>query len=358
MRADGNPIPGLCLGDRIGPCQTTYTGTGLACGGLGRHHLPAAPLEWLESAGMRRLSGKQEQMQTWLAAKQWDWTQLLWEELASALGGPVNGGCFRQLAQQVPWNLARRYNYSQVGLEALLFGSCGMLTGRILDDYQSELQGHWQFQQCKHSLQPRPIPFKFHRMHPAGFPTPRIAQLASLVLHYRPILQLLEPDEMRRFLLAADETDSPYWTLRHDFGNFTHSKPTGLGTDARARIIANVLVPMSMAYFVAHQLKPPDKLGELLRALPAEQNKVTRKFSALGLVPKNALQSQGMIDIYRGFCSQYHCLQCPIGQSILGGPLGSDGMGRPLGDELLPLVCPDGHAIRELGTPSKLLETG
>ncbi len=319
LRIDGSEIPGLHLGDRIGPPKALHSGAALACAGLGAQHLPEDPVAWLETAGLQRLEDKTTVFEGFLVKNNYDWAQLLWEELAAALGGPVNAACFRQLARLAPWGLVRRYTYSLPTLEALLFGVGGMLEGRGLDDYQSGLMANWQFLKGKHNLYLRAIPFKYHRMHPAGFPTVRIAQMAAIAFQFRPILELLDPDGLQRFLWGDTAYCSEYWSQRYEFGNVCTTRKSDLGADAKQRIAVNVLAPLAISYASAHYSRCSEhSMSDLLRNLAAEHNKVTRKFAPLSLRPMNSLQSQGMIGIYRGYCSHHRCLDCPIGSKVLG----------------------------------------
>jgi Protein of unknown function (DUF2851) len=321
MRLDGSEIPELYLGDRIATSTGTIRGPQLPCMGLGHLHLPDHPAQWLEDAGQNRLQEKARKMQQALVENHYDWSQLLWEELAAALGGPINGPNFRELARQVPWSLARRYCYSSETLESLLFGSCGMLDVRMLDPYQAKLQEQWHFFQSKHGLLPRPIPLKFHRMHPAGFPTVRIAQLASLACSYRPIIQLLELAEIRRLLQGDNSPTSEYWAYRYEFGHTLNMRRSELGAEAKNRIVVNVLAPLAQLYAHTHAQCPQDQLlTDLLRDMPAENNKITRKFQAIGLTPSNALQSQGILGIHGGLCSAHRCLECPVGAGVMRHP--------------------------------------
>ncbi len=320
VRSDGTEIPGLFLGDRIGTATELRGRSSLACSGIGRLHLPADPMSWLEQAGTARLMEKSQSLQRLLVQNKHDWSQLLWEELAVALGGPVNGTCFRQLAQQIPWSLVRKYNYSTMAVEALLFGSCGALECRPLDAYHASLIEQWQFFQSKHCLKARPIPFKFHRMHPAGFPTVRIAQLASLLWQYRPIFQLLEIGEAKRFLRSEQKTESEYWTHRYEFGNLIQPRRFEMGSEVKERIVLNVLAPLAILYSHAHSRDgTAEAYLELLGGLAPEDNKVTRKFEPIGLIAGNALQTQGLIGIYRGLCSARKCLSCPVGSQAMPG---------------------------------------
>ena len=56
---------------------------------------------------------------------------------------------------------------------------------------------------------------------------------------------------------------------------------------------------------------------ELLKSLPTESNYITRKWSAIGIVQKNAFDSQAHLEIYKQFCMRKRCLNCSIGIKLL-----------------------------------------
>jgi hypothetical protein len=354
LRADGTQIPDLCLGDRIAVAPAPKLASTLPCSALAQANLPPYPHQWLESAGFSRLLGKAEAIRPRLEATCYNWSQVLWEEVAATLGGPVNGLQMRQLAQQAPWSLIQKRIPSATDMEAILFGSAGLLSGKSLDDYHMQLQATWEFLQQKHRLEVRQVLFKFHRMHPMGFPTVRMAQLARLATDFQPFSQLMEVEGMRR-LLWSGVSRSDYWSCRHRFGMAPCKLRHELGQDMRQRLIVNVLAPMALLLgniwgrdsfpssnavaeglsdslegpvFPVRECQDPGKgnellegdgLFDLLRALPPEGNKITRQFSPLGLKPRNALEAQGLIGIHKTQCTNFRCLDCEIGKRAMGG---------------------------------------
>lgn len=352
MRADGTPIPDLCLGDRIEVAPAPKLASILPCSALASANLPPAPHQWLESAGFSRLWGKAKAIRPRLEATCYNWSQVLWEETAATLGGPVNGLQMRQLAMQAPWSLVQKRIAFPADIEAILFGISGLLSGKPLDTYHQQLQSIWDFLRQKHHLEVRPILFKFHRMHPMGFPTVRMAQLARLATDFQPFSQLMEVDGMRR-LLGSGISSSDYWSCRHRFGMSPGTLRHELGQDVRQRLIVNVLAPMALMsgnVWGKHSVPPGNAVSEgfsdssegpvsafrecrdsgrenegvednglfdLLRALPPEGNKITRQFSPLGLKPRNALQAQGLIGIHKTQCTNFRCLDCEIGKRAM-----------------------------------------
>ncbi|HEX2900079.1 MAG TPA: DUF2851 family protein, partial [Bacteroidia bacterium] len=244
--------------------------------------------------------------------------------------------------------------FSQSSLEALLFGVCGMLEGPPLDAYQGQLKADWEYLRCKHRLAVQPIPFKFHRMHPGGFPTLRVAQLAMIAVAFRPLCQLLQVGEIRRFY-EDDWNNAGYWACRYEFGNTLHGRRSELGKDTRMRLVLNALAPLvlladggswggvmvgdgagstgkvwpdpgtgSGSDGLSHLPgKPVGDLLEFLRWLPPEANKITRQFLPLALKPGNALEAQGLIGIFKTRCNAFRCLECEIGRSAMGSGEGA-----------------------------------
>jgi len=57
---------------------------------------------------------------------------------------------------------------------------------------------------------------------------------------------------------------------------------------------------------------------DMLRALPASQDRVVRRFQDLGTDPESAYDAQGLHELYKNYCSVGGCLDCQIGQHLLG----------------------------------------
>jgi hypothetical protein len=64
-------------------------------------------------------------------------------------------------------------------------------------------------------------------------------------------------------------------------------------------------------------LQLTQKAKDLLKLIPEESNHLTRKWKQLGVLPKNAFDSQALLEIYEQFCSRKACLNCAVGKKIL-----------------------------------------
>jgi hypothetical protein len=58
---------------------------------------------------------------------------------------------------------------------------------------------------------------------------------------------------------------------------------------------------------------------ELYEQFPAATDAVVRRFERHGTKPANALEAQGIHQLYRTRCRPGHCLSCSVGQQVLRG---------------------------------------
>jgi hypothetical protein len=61
-----------------------------------------------------------------------------------------------------------------------------------------------------------------------------------------------------------------------------------------------------------------EKAFRLLLLIPKESNHLTRKWEDIGVQPKNAFDSQALLEIYKQFCKRKACLNCEVGKKIIG----------------------------------------
>ena len=91
-----------------------------------------------------------------------------------------------------------------------------------------------------------------------------------------------------------------------------------MGRTRRRALITNAVLPLLLLYAEQEAALPArSAVFDLLQHLPAERDRVMRRFAALGSRPKNALMAQGYHALYRSFCTQGRCLSCAIGEHIL-----------------------------------------
>ena len=278
-------------------------------------------LSMLDKALMQRLENKANQVNEVLKLNQGDWDETFYHLLAKNFGFKVNADPFYQLAKSLPYKIIQKQN-SLLQVEALLFGQAGMLETKTKDEYITSIFQEYKLLAQKYSLlesRLNPSQWRFLRLRPANFPTVRIAQFASLLYSSKNIFsQLVSANSFSSIekLLSVDQ--SVYWNNHYRFGKKAKGEVPDLGESSIQNIIINTVAPLLVAYgkYKDEQLFI-DRALELLQQLPAEQNKITRTWSALGLNVKTAFDSQSLIELYNNFCQKRQCLNCSVGISIL-----------------------------------------
>ncbi len=252
-----------------------------------------------------------------------DWETVAFICLARALGMKINSDCFEALALSLPGHYLLKHQHRPDQIEALVFGMAGFLDTSPIDDYQRKLAKEFAFLKHKYNLEPRLVrhEWKYARLRPANFPTVRLAQLSAIMTNTGNLMSFLihaeRFDEVR--LLLTSEV-SEYWQYHFDFGKASKKK-LQLGEIATSGTIINAVVPLLVGYGDlngAPGLK--EKALSWLENLPAENNKITRRWDNLNIIASSAFESQGQIQLFNAYCLTRKCLQCEIGSTIVSRP--------------------------------------
>ena len=83
-------------------------------------------------------------------------------------------------------------------------------------------------------------------------------------------------------------------------------------------ILINTVAPLLYAYGIyIGEDKYIDRAQWIWESLRPEQNSIVRRFAAIGIEAKSALDSQAVIQLYNEYCQQKKCLYCRIGHKLL-----------------------------------------
>lgn len=314
-RKDQTIIPELNLGKRIdhqvlANIQALRHNLGdTACKPWLSSSSTSLPADMPAELGRERIHRKATLMHERMKDLTGDWEQVVWEEIAATMGGPVNGGSFRLLARALPWKIVRKYlavadefhscnsapgnkpynrglmaaekaapygkayfenlqssrslstitepneaeAFDRLSLEALFFGMAGML-GDIpqqREPWPLRLRLEWAYLSQKHQLHPIQVPFLFHRMRPGAFPTIRLSQLVALLHHFPDLVDLLNPYHWPSFRRSNIEAGR-YWKNHLRFGERRRSRPRRMGQNFKDLIVVNTLAPLSLLYTQFH----------------------------------------------------------------------------------------------------------
>lgn len=322
---NGQPIPTLELKDRI-PAgilgrykQLAHTISDIPC----ERFLPQLDdlriSQWLERLSVQRLERKSKQI-----LKLWDQfdrngEQTLFYLWCKYMGGKVNAEAYAELARRVDVKFLWKKKPFLQQLEAYLLGLSGLLPEKAREVYPSLLHREFQYLSQAHNLRPmKGVEWRFFRMRPSNFPTVRLAQLA-MIYHkmgrWLPWLQEASFEELKEALCV---TPSAYWSSHYTFDKFSEDALTRVGEAQFRKLLINVVVPFRLAWSQLHpQNHPQDDPLELLSQLPPENNKIIRIWRDKGMNPRNALESQALIELKTEGCDRRRCMSCAFGNYFL-----------------------------------------
>ncbi len=272
---------------------------------------------------LQRLERKAAEVKALFMQTNQDWEETTYRLLARNFGFKINAEPMAQLARAVPLKAMLKHRDTLLQVEAMLFGTAGLLDDAdTIDDYLEQLRREYRFLAAKYTLTAQQVSahsWKWGRLRPANFPTLRLAQFAQLIATAGSLFsQLVETDDALLLGKALQVTPSAYWQTHYRFGKSTDRGAPALGQTAAENIIINTVVPLLAAY--AHHREQPayiDRAIALLEQLPAEQNRITDAWSDLGLSVRTAFDSQASIELFNEYCTPKKCLNCQIGLALV-----------------------------------------
>ena len=157
------------------------------------------------------------------------------------------------------------------------------------------------------------------RVRPGSFPEIRIAQLAALLQKSGRLFSTFLQKENYDQMIAHFVTEtSEYWQTHYSFNKVSGRSSKILGKSSLDILIINTVVPILFTYGRKTLQERYCNLAEdLLESIGAENNSIIREFSRAGIVPKNAMDSQALIQLKKEYCDKRKCLYCRIGHKLL-----------------------------------------
>lgn len=269
----------------------------------------------------QRLERKGEELISYLKGDVQDRKKALLIALFQSFGGRVNKLPMIELAQVVPIEIIAREKWDIARIESLIFGCAGLLNIDSVDDYLEQRIQHWRVIKTKYNLsEMNPVSWKFSGMRPYSFPTFRLAQLCALLFHWDMVFNNTIKgrsivDEMKA---AVNKPVSKYWENHFRFNNPSKKHNSKISKNSLNLILINGLAPyLIYLQHLEHDFEYADIALSVLESINPEKNNITKKWTNLGIVPKNAAESQGLIELKNEFCNFKKCLSCKVGYEIL-----------------------------------------
>jgi len=281
-----------------------------------------AKLSMLEKVLMERLERKADEVRELYKQNGNSWEETLYQLLARNFGFKINAEPFFQLAKLVPLKIVQKQADKLEQIEALLFGQAGFLEGTKGDEYFIRLQREHRLLIQKYSLHQNKMTkaqWRYLRLRPANFPSLRLAQFGALLHSYQNIFSaILAVEDIKSLVNLFSVSPSSYWLHHYQFFKKTKTAVHELGQSSIENIIINTVIPVWVAYGkINDEQHWIDLAVNILQQLPAEENKITRLWKAIGFATLHSFDSQGLIELYNNFCQQKNCLNCNIGASLI-----------------------------------------
>lgn len=295
---------------------------------------PMALQIWFHGLMVERLQQKTRAIVDQLTLNKNDWNETFYQFLARNFGLKTNALPFELLARALPVQTLGKHKNDLFQLEALLFGTAGLLNEQLLgDDYFLALRKEYGFLYRKYRLKPIEAHlWKFLRLRPVNFPTVRLAQFAALVYHSSALFSnLVEKDNLHEIRELFRVQASGYWDTHYRFNKESGKRQKMLGDAAFQNILINTVVPFLFVYGEYHNRQHlKDRALQFLEKLPAESNSIISNWKELGVSVRSAFDSQALIQLKNGYCTPKRCLQCHLGVKLINHALEN-------GNELNPL---------------------
>ena len=275
-------------------------------------------------------------------AKRELWEQILYEGLMEGLGYTKNQEPFLRLARSVTLKRLREFKLVQdeKKRETVLFAVAGLLPKiksmreRDSKDYVRALIRAWNDLRSSIRIQKlRASDWQFFPTRPGNFPPLRISAANILIGRllnedlFRKIIQTLkyvdDPKGLRTALTRLLSVQSNrYWMHHYDFDQPTRKAMVALGVSRIDDILINTVVPVALLYArIFKEIQVRENTLRLYESFPsAGDNVLTRMMQNQLLHNKLPLNSasrqQGMIQLYKFYCSENRCGDCEVSKYV------------------------------------------
>lgn len=294
----------------------------IPCGNQFAGAPPLVKSSMMDRVLIERLQNKSGVILNMLAGNNGDWNETTWQLLARYFGAKVNADAFQNLAERIPLKILLKHRNDLLQLEGLLLGTAGLIPSGKTAGYVSDLKREYVFLSEKYGLGKKrlgAIEWKMFRLRPAGSPVVRISQLASLISRNGNLFSMLTSFETTsQFVASLRCIQSAYWHTHYHFGRPAKTLVPPMGLEAVYTLIVNAAAPLLAAYGLkTNNSTYLDRAIRLLEEIPAENNRITRRWKDLGLEISSAASSQGVTEWYHHYCTLKRCLSCSVGNVLL-----------------------------------------
>jgi len=280
---------------------------------------------WLGALVVERLEDKCGAIRNIFSTTGNDWEETFYRLLSRYFGFRVNTEPFEMLATALPFKTIGKHLDNRFQVEALLFGTAGMLEDglfrdAIFDNYYKDLIREYNFLSLKYSIKPvHGWLWKFSKLRPVNFPTIRISQLAAMLTFTGGLFsQVVEVKDLNILRDTFKVSGSDYWNDHFIFGKKSRFSEKNFGDSAADILLVNVVIPIIFFYGRVHNniILCERALG-FFEEIKPEENSIISDWRKTGIEACSASDSQALIQLRNEYCRKRRCLECRIGTRLI-----------------------------------------
>lgn len=274
---------------------------------------------WQERLFFERLERKSKPIFEFLQQTNNDWEAVLFCLLAKNFGLNTNGEIFLKVAQTIPFFVIRKESFEVENLEALIFGTAGLLDCEKEDNYFKDLKFRYFYLLHKYQLEKNCIePVQFFKHRPDNFPTIRLSQLANLYQSQHNLFSKISTlNSLKSCYDVFQVCASGYWLNHYQFDKESPKKKKALSKSFIDLIVINTIIPLQFAYAKSQGKEISEDLIQLLNEVAPEKNAIIDKFNSFGIISKSAFETQSLLQLKNEYCNKSKCLECSVGIELL-----------------------------------------
>lgn len=274
---------------------------------------------WQERLFFERLERKSQPIFDLLEQTNQDWEAVLFCLLAKNFGLNTNGEIFIKIAQSIPFSIIRKESFEVENLEALLFGTSGLLDSEKEDNYFKDLKFRYYYLLHKYQIEKNSAePVQFFKHRPDNFPTIRLSQLANLYHSQQNLFSKINSvSSLKDIYEVFQVSASEYWLNHYQFDKESPKKKKPLSKSFIDLIVINTIIPIQFAYAKSLGKEISEDLISLLNEVSPEKNAIIDKFSFFGIKAKSAFETQSLLQLKNEYCNKSKCLECRVGMELL-----------------------------------------
>lgn len=273
---------------------------------------------WQERLFFERLERKSAFIFDLLEERNQDWEAVLFCLLAKNFGLNTNGNSFLQMAKSIPFSIIRKEGFETENIEALFFGTIGLLDLEKEDVYFTDLRIRYYYLLNKYQLtKPHIDPVQFFKHRPDNFPTIRLSQLANLYKEQNLFSKIIRKQSVEEVYQLLNVSASLYWQNHYQFDRESPKKSKKLSHAFIDLLIINTIIPLQFAYASSVGESVVEDLIAFMYQVSPEKNAIVTKFNSFDIRAKNAFETQTLLELKNEYCNQKGCLKCALGLELL-----------------------------------------